>query len=389
MKKTVCVVTGSRADFGILRPLLDKINRAKDFTLQLVVSGSHLSKKFGATYKEIEREGFKITRKVDVRLSGDTEIKICESIGFGVAGFSKALNELKPDLIVLLGDRFEILACAIASHVSRIPVAHIHGGEVTEGAIDDAFRHAITKMSMLHFTAAEEYRDRVIQLGEHPDRVFNVGALSMDNIKTYKLLDRHVLEKKIGFRFAKKNILVTFHPVTLENHSAGHQFKELLRAIDSFEDIGIIFTKPNADTGNNIIRSLIDAYVRKNGHKAVCFENMGNLRYLSALRAVTAVVGNSSSGIIEAPSFGIPTINIGERQKGRLMAKSVINCAPATEQIRGAIKKAFSPKFIKFCKIVNSPYGNGSAVEKMYRVIKKRINNLPSVKKTFYKAGEK
>jgi len=389
MKKTVCVVTGSRADFGLFCPLLNKIKKAKDFKLQLIVSGSHLSRKFGSTYQEIEQDGYEITKKLDIQLISDTERGICRSIGLGVIRFTEALNELKPDLVVLLGDRFEILACAIASHVSKIPIAHIHGGERTEGAIDDAFRHAITKMSLLHFTSAEEYRQRVIQLGESPDRVFNVGALGVDNIKMCKLLDKDVLEKKIGFNFATRNILVTFHPVTLERHSSKSQFKELLKAIDSFSDIGVIFTKPNADTDNSAIRDLVDVYVKKNSLKAVCFENMGTLRYLSTLQAVTAVVGNSSSGIIEAPSFGIPTINIGDRQKGRLMAKSIINCAPQAKQICNAIKKAFSPKFVKFCKTVNNPYGKGNAAEKIYRVIKGNINNLPNIKKTFYTIGEK
>lgn len=389
MKKTICVVTGSRADFGLFRPLLNEIKKAKDFKLQLVVTGSHLSRRFGSTYQEIEQEGYEITKKVDIQLISDTERGICRSIGLGVIGFAEALNELKPDLVVLLGDRFETLAGAIASHVSRIPIAHIHGGERTEGAIDDAFRHAITKMSLLHFTSAEEYRQRVIQLGESPDRVFNVGALGVDNIKICKLLDRDVLEKKIGFNFAKRNILVTFHPVTLERCSAKAQFKELFKAIDSFRDIGVIFTMPNADTDNSVIRDLVDVYVKKNSLEAVCFENMGTLKYLSTLQAVNAVIGNSSSGIIEAPSFGIPTINIGDRQKGRLMAKSIINCAPQAKQIRNAIKKAFSPKFVKFCKTVNNPYGGGNVAEKIYKVIKTSINDLPSMKKTFYTIGEK
>ena len=389
MKKTICVVTGSRADFGLFCPLLNTIKKAKDFNLQLIATGSHVSRRFGSTYREIEREGYKITKKVDIQLVSDTEKGICRSIGSGVAGFAAAFNELKPDLIVLLGDRFETLSCAIAAHVSKIPIAHIHGGEITEGAMDDAFRHAITKMSLLHFTSAGEYRRRVIQLGESPDRVFNVGALGIDNVKICKLLDKKLLEKQLGFNFAPKNILVTFHPVTLERQSSESQFKELLKAIDGFNGLGVIFTKPNADTGNSAIRDRIDMYVRRNSRKAVSFENLGTLRYLSALKAVNAVVGNSSSGIIEAPSFGIPTVNIGDRQKGRLMAKSVINCAPQAKQIRNAIKKALSPKFAKLCKTVNNPCGKGNAAEKIYRVIKGSMNNLPNIKKTFYTPGEK
>jgi len=389
MKKNICIVTGSRADFGLLRPLLVKMKNDKTFKVQLLVTGAHLSRKFGSTYQEIEQGGYKITKKVDIKLVNDTEKGICRSIGLGVVGFSKALDELKSDLVILLGDRFEILACAVAAHVSRMPIAHIHGGEITEGAIDDAFRHAITKMSLLHFTSTDKYQKRVIQLGESPNRVFNVGALGLDNIRVLKLLDKDALEKKIRFNFARRNILVTFHPVTLEHNSSRLQFKELLKAIDNFVDVGVIFTKPNADTGNSEIRDLIDKYVKKNKCRVMSFENMGTLKYLSTLQFVSAVVGNSSSGIIEAPSFGIPTINIGDRQKGRLMAKSIINCMPQAKQICNAVKKAFSPKFVKFCKTVNNPYGKGNAAEKIYRVIKGSINNLPNIKKAFYTIGEK
>ena len=389
MKKNICIVTGSRADFSLLRPLLVKIKNDKVFNFQLLATGAHLSKKFGLTYEEIEKEGYKITKKVDIKLVSDTENGIARSIGLGVIGFSAAFTELKPDLIILLGDRFEILACAIAAHVSKIPIAHIHGGEITEGAIDDAFRHAITKMSLLHFTSTDEYRKRVIQLGESPRRVFNVGALGLDNIRVLKLLDKDALEKKIGFNFAKKNILVTFHPVTLEHNSSRLQFEELLKAIDTFGDIGVIFTKPNADTGNNAIRELIDNYVKKNKGRSISFENMGTLRYLSTLQFVSAVVGNSSSGIIEAPSFGIPTVNIGDRQRGRLMTKSVINCEPVAAQIFSAFKKVFSPKFIQFCRTIKNPHGKGNTAEKIYRKIKGNMDNISNIKKTFHDIGEK
>jgi len=389
MKKNICIVTGSRADFSLLRPLLAKMKNGNAFKLQLLVTGAHLSIFFGLTYKEIEQEGYVITKKVDIKLVSDTEKGIARSIGLGVIGFSNAFNDLKPDMIILLGDRFEILACAIAAHVSRIPIAHIHGGEITEGAIDDAFRHAITKMSLLHFTSTDEYRKRVIQLGESPNRVFNVGALGLDNIRVLKLLDKNAIEEKIGFNFAKRNILVTFHPVTLEYNSSRLQFKELLKAIDKFGDVGVIFTKPNADAGNNAIRELIDDYVKKNKGRVISFENMGTLRYLSSLQFVSAVVGNSSSGIIEAPSFGIPTVNIGDRQKGRLMTKSIINCKPMADQISSALKKAFSPKFVQFCKTIKNPYGKGNAAEKIYRKINGNMDNILNIKKTFHNIGEK
>lgn len=389
MKKKICIVTGSRADFGLFRPLLIEIKHDKDLKLQLVATGSHLSKKFGLTYQEIEQAGYKITKKVDIQLTDDTEKGISKSVGFGVIGFAEALGELKPDLVILLGDRFEIFACAIASHVLNIPIAHIHGGERTEGVIDDAFRHAITKMSLLHFTSTQEHHQRVIQLGESPERVFNVGALGLDNLRICKLLGKEDLEREIGFHFVKKNILVTFHPATLERDSAKFQFKELLKAIDDFRDMSVVFTKPNADTGSSAIRDLMDVYVKKNSSRAVCLENMGTLKYLSTLQAVDAVVGNSSSGIIEAPSFGIPTINIGDRQKGRLMPKSIINCKPQAKQISNALKKAFSSKFVKLCKTINNPYGKGNTAKKIYQVIKRNINDLPSIKKTFYTIGKK
>lgn len=384
MKKKICIVTSSRADFSLLRPLLIKIEQAKDFNPQLLVTGAHLSRKLGLTYKEIEQAGYEITKKVNIRLNSDTEKGICKSIGLGITGLSKALYELKPDLVVLLGDRFETLACAIASHVLKIPIAHIHGGELTQGAIDDAFRHAITKMSLLHFTSTEECRQRVIQLGESPDRVFNVGALGLDNIKVCKLLDKNALEKEIGFKFAKRNILVTFHPVTLENASSGLQFKQILKAINKFDDIGVIFTKPNADTDNNAIRGLIDTYVKNNKFNTVSFESMGTLKYLSTLQFVNAVVGNSSSGIIEAPSFGIPTVNIGDRQMGRIRARSIIDCAPEKKEIEAALAKAFSKKFGCMCVKADNPYDGGLASQNMVCILKKELPKIKNIKKKFY-----
>jgi len=383
MRKKICVVTGNRSEYGLFRPLIVKIKADKVFDLKLLVTGAHLSPEFGTTLKEIVNDGYRISGKVDIRLDKDTEVGICRSIGIGVTGFSKVLKRLSPDCIILLGDRFETFACAIAAHVLRIPICHIHGGELTEGALDDAFRHSITKMSVLHFPSTEVYRRRIIQLGELPNSVFNVGALGIDNIMNLKLFKKDELEKQLGFTFKKRNILVTFHPVTLENNSAGAQFKELLKAIDNFDDLGVIFTKPNPDAGNREISKLIDAYVRKNLHKAASFDSLGILRYLSTMQFVNAVVGNSSSGIIEAPSLGRPSVNIGDRQKGRIKPDSVINCAPTEEEITLALKKAFSSKFADFCKTVRNQYGDGHAAGRISRVIKNRIFGLSAVKKSF------
>ncbi|MDP2939779.1 MAG: UDP-N-acetylglucosamine 2-epimerase [Candidatus Omnitrophota bacterium] len=384
MRSKVCIVTGSRAEYGILHPLLSKIKSDRGFQLQLIATGMHLSSEFGLTYKEIEKDGFKINEKVEMLLSSDTEMGIAESIGLGITGFADAFARLKPDLIVLLGDRFEIFAVAIAAFVMRLPIAHIHGGELTEGAMDDAFRHSITKMSYLHFTSTEEYRRRVIQLGESPERVFNVGALSIDNIRSTKLLKREELEKKLNFTFGKRNVLVTFHPVTLENNTAALQFKELLKALDDFKDLKIIFTKPNADTNGRVIIKLIDKYTRDNRNRAVSIVSLGTQMYFSTIKVVDAVVGNSSSGIIEVPAFGRPIVNIGDRQKGRIKAPSIIDCEPQKNAIYKGIVKAFSVDFRQFCKKVRNPYGDGNAAERITKIIKEKIVKIRSLKKAFY-----
>jgi GDP/UDP-N,N'-diacetylbacillosamine 2-epimerase (hydrolysing) len=285
----------------------------------------HLSPEFGLTYKEIEKE-FKINKKIEMLLSSDTSVGISKSMGLAQISFAESYDELKPDIVIVLGDRYEIFSATSAAMIARIPIAHIHGGEKTEGAFDESISHSITKMSHLHFTATEEYKNRVIQLGEHPSRVFNVGGMGIENIKRLKLLSKDEFEKSIEFKLNIKNILVTFHPVTLENSTAKEQFQELLDAIDELEDTNIIFTKANSDTDGRVINQMIDEYVTKNSHKSIVFTSLGQLRYLSALQYVDAVVGNSSSGLAEAPSFKIGTINIGDRQKGRIKASSVIDC---------------------------------------------------------------
>jgi GDP/UDP-N,N'-diacetylbacillosamine 2-epimerase (hydrolysing) len=383
MRRKICVVTGSRAEYGLLYWLLKEIQADKDLELQLIATGMHLSPEFGLTYRFIEKDGFSIDEKIELLLSSDSEIGISKSIGLGMISFSEAYARLKPDLLVVLGDRFELLAAVAAGMVARIPIAHIHGGETTVGNIDEAIRHSITKMSHLHFTSAEAYRKRVIQLGEDPGRVFNVGAIGLDNLNKLKLSGRRELEDRLKFKFGKKNILVTFHPVTLEKSTAEEQFKELLAAVDELKDTKIIFTKPNADTDGRVIIRLIDDYVVQRKTKAVSFVSMGQRFYLSALRYIDAMVGNSSSGIIEMPSFKKGTINIGDRQKGRLKAGSVIDCEPKRASIREAFTKLYSPEFQNKLKTTKNPYGSGGASEKIKKVLKSHpLEGI--LKKSFY-----
>ncbi len=381
-KRKICIFTGTRAEYGLLKPLMEEIKKDPDLELQIVASGMHLSPEFGLTYKEIEKDGFTINEKVEMLLSSDSPVGISKSVGLGVIGFTDALGRLKPDITVVLGDRFEALAFAIASYILRIPIAHLYGGEATFGALDEGFRHSITKLAYLHFTSTEAYRKRVIQLGEHPSRVFNVGALGIDNIKKMKLLSKEEVEKRIGRKFKKRNLLITYHPTTLEKNKTEEQFRELLKALDELEDTLLIFTKANADTEGRIINYLIDEYVRKNPHKAVAFTSMGQLLYLSTMKYVDAVVGNSSSGIIEAPSFKIGTINIGDRQKGRIKAESVIDCKPTYEDIKRALKILYSSSFKEKLKRVKNPYGDGNTAPRIKKILKKW--NLTDIKKEFF-----
>jgi len=383
MRKKICVVTGSRAEYGLFAPLLKMLKSWKQAELQIIATGMHLSSEFGLTYKEVERDGFRINKRIKILLFGDTEEGIAKSIGLGITRFAEVFKDLKPDLVLLFGDRFETFGAAVAAFVANIPIAHIHGGELTEGLIDDAFRHSITKMSVLHFTSTEAYRRRVMQLGESPASVFKVGALGIDNIHTLDLLPKETLEKKLGFTFKRKNILVTFHPVTLEKDPLGDQFKNLLCALNDFTDLGIIFTKANADTNGKIINKLIDDYVKDNPERTKVFPSLGQLVYLSVIRCVDAVVGNSSSGIIEVPSLGKPTVNIGDRQRGRLRAKSVIDCLADKKSIVFAIRKAFSKEFLNLCHTVSNPYGDGHAAGRIIKIIKEDFSTL-SAKKSFY-----
>lgn len=366
----ICVVTGTRAEYGLLRPLMEAIQEESGWQLQILATGAHLSPEFGLTYREIEKDGFSIDKKVEMLLSADTASSIVKSMGLAMIGFSDALQELKPDLLVILGDRYEMLALASSALIFTIPIVHLHGGEITEGAYDDAIRHSITKMSHLHFTSTEDYRNRVIQLGENPDFVHNVGAIGLDSIKKLPLLTKEELETELDFQFKKYNFQVTFHPSTLDRESPQNQFQILLDAIDKQKDSFFIFTKANADTGGRIINKMIDDYVSKNPNKAKAFTSLGNLRFLSLVKYCTAAVGNSSSGIVEVPSLKVGTINIGNRQKGRVQAGSVINTAVSESEILKAFDIVKSEDFKNLISNIKNPYGVGDTTGKIMNVLR-------------------
>ena len=385
--RKICVVTSTRAEYGLLYWLLKEIEADSELKLQLIVTGMHLSPEFGLTYKEIEKE-FKIDKKIEILSSSHTSLDICAEMARVYEKFAPALAELKPDILVLLGDRYEIFGVAGVASIMQIPIAHIHGGETTQGAFDEAFRHSITKMSHIHFAATNEYANRIIQLGEEPRRVFNVGGTSIENIKKLNLLSKEEFEKSIDFRLAKKNILITFHPVTLENSSAREQFSEILKALDGLEDTNFIFTKANSDTDGDVINKMIDEYVSENSQKAVAFASLGQLRYLSAIKFVDIVLGNSSSGLLEVPSFKKATINIGDRQKGRARASSVIDVMPAKEEILAAIKRAYSKEFEQTLKDTINPYDGGNPSKKMVKILKEiKLDGILETK--FYDIGLK
>ncbi len=383
MSNRVCVITGSRAEYGLLSPLLEALRAEESFELQLLVTGSHLSPEFGLTYREIEADGYTIDEKVEVVLSSDTPVGICKSMGLGLISFAEAYARLTPDLILVLGDRYEIFSAVSAAHISRIPVAHLHGGEVTEGAFDDALRHSITKMSHLHFTSTDAYRQRVIQLGEAPERVFNVGAIGLDNLRRLPLLSREDLEQQLGFKFNNHNLLCTFHPVTLEHNSSEQQIQSLLNVLEQQVDTSVIFTKTNADTDGRIINQMIDDFAAKNPDRFHSYVSLGQLRYLSMMQFVDAVVGNSSSGIIEAPGFQIGTINIGNRQTGRIKSELVIDCEPTETGIASAFKTLYSSDFQKRRSQARNPYGAGQTTSQIISILKEQFPRR-TTQKSFY-----
>ena len=382
MSRKICVVTGTRAEFGLLRWLMQEVQQTPGLELQVLATGMHLSPEFGLTYREIEQAGFVIDARVEMLLSADTATAVTKSMGLGMIGYADAYARLCPDLIVVLGDRFEIFAATAAALIAGIPVAHLHGGETTEGAFDEAMRHSITKMSHLHFVAAEDYRRRVIQLGEQPERVFLVGGLGIDAIQRITLLDREALEASLDFKLGRRNLLITFHPVTLESQSSGQQMAELLAALGELDDTHLIFTMPNADTGGRELATMVDTFVATHPNARV-YSSLGQLRYLSCMKFVDAVVGNSSSGLAEAPSMGIATVNIGDRQKGRLSAESVINCPPERQAIHAALQHLHAPEFRQTLASVVSPYGRAGASERIVQILKDYpLDGI--LKKSFY-----
>lgn len=368
--RKICVVTGSRAEYGLLSGLMRVIQADTELQLQVIATNMHLSPEFGLTYKDIERDGFRIDKKVQMLLSSDTANATTKSVGLATIGFADAYEDLQPDLIVVLGDRFEILAAVSAALFYKIPVAHLHGGEITEGAYDDCIRHAITKMSHLHFTSTEAYRQRVIQLGEQPERVFYVGAIGVENTKRILPLAKKELEDSIHFSLGDKSMLATYHPVTLENHTAASQCQNLLDALDEFPDYKVIFTLPNSDTDGRILIQMIQDYVAVHSERCMSVPSLGLKRYLSALRYVDAVVGNSSSGIIEVPSFGIPTLDIGDRQKGRIASDSVVHCGTDKREIVDGLKIALSREQKDKAKRCLNPYDKENTTQAILDVIK-------------------
>lgn len=384
IKRKICVVSGTRADFGLLTPLLNEIQNDDKLELQLVVTGMHLSPEFGSTYKVVE-EQFTINKKIEILLSSDSAIGVSKSMGLAQISFAEAYNELQPDIIVVLGDRYEIFSAAATAMMLKIPIAHISGGEITEGAIDDSIRHAITKMSHLHFVATEEYKNRVIQLGENPERIFNFGELGLDNIEKLTLLDQEAFEESIDYKLDEKSLLITYHPTTLEPiETIKQDFENILSELDSLKNTTLIFTKSNSDEGGRMINSIIDEYVSLNKNKAITFTSLGQLRYLSALQFVDAIVGNTSSGIVEAPSFKLATINIGNRQKGRMQGKNVINTSTESSSLKKAFAKLYSVDFSEQLKKAINPYYNGGNAAFKTKEILKNENLETIVTKKFF-----
>ncbi len=384
MKKTICVLTASRAEYGLLKPIIAKLRDVSAFDVRISVTGMHLSDSYGMTFKEIEQDGYPIDVKIDILQESDTTTAVSTAMSNAIIGFAQYFEGLKPDLLLVLGDRYETLAVCIAAMNARIPIAHLYGGETTEGALDEAIRHAITKMSYLHFTSTELYRKHVIQMGESPDRVYQVGAVGIENIKNLNLLTREELSKSLGIFLDRPYALITFHPVTLDKDDVKAQMEELFKACDQQKYLYFIFTKANADAGGLEINRMIDEYVMN--HKNACaFESLGVLRYLSAMKYCEAVIGNSSSGLIEAPSFGVPTINIGDRQKGRLQATSVINCKSTSEEINKAIMLARSSEYKEMANRTVNPYGDGNTSDKVVEVLKEYVlGEKIQLMKSFY-----
>lgn len=383
--KRICILTATRAEYGLLKNLILKLSGETKFEVDVVATGAHLAPEYGLTFKEIEQDGIRIDRKIPILLSSDLPASMSKTMGLALIAFSDYFEEKKPDMLIVLGDRYETLAVCIAAMNQRIPIAHLHGGEKTEGAIDEAIRHAITKLSYLHFTSTEEYRKRVIQLGEQPDRVFCVGAMGVENILNQPFMTKEELETSIGFELGESFAIVTYHPVTLETEAAAGQVQELLTALLRFENMKYIITKANADAGGREINRLLDRFAEENKERVFVIESLGMKRYLSALKWCRMVIGNSSSGIVEAPSFHIPTVNIGDRQKGRLQTESVINCATDAASIEEAMHKAMGSRMREIAAKAINPYGQGNTSEQVVSVIKKTLlKEGIQLKKSFF-----
>jgi len=382
--KRIAILTAARAEYGLLKPLILALKREVFFAVDIIVTGMHLSPDYGLTYQEIEQDGIDIAKKIPLVMESDTAEGISRTMGSALISFGSYFEQNKPDMLIVLGDRYETIAVCLAATNARIPIAHLYGGETTEGAIDEAYRHAISKMSYLHFTSTNEYRNRVIQLGESPERVFNVGALGIENVFSVPLMSVEDLKESLLVRLDKAYAIVTFHPVTLEDSSAEEQTAELIKAVDAFPEMSFIFTKANADAGGRIINKMIDELVARKSN-CIAVTSLGMRRYLSVVKHSVVVIGNSSSGIIEAPSLGVPTVNIGDRQRGRLQADSIINCLPKSKDIKEAINKSLSKEFSEKVKKTINPYGEGRVSDKIVIVIKEHLlrGNI-NLKKQFY-----
>jgi GDP/UDP-N,N'-diacetylbacillosamine 2-epimerase (hydrolysing) len=383
-KKTVCIVTGTRAEYGLLKPLIQQLLPDESIKLCIVATGTHLSPDFGETYREIEDDGFFIDAKIKIPLASDTHGGMARATGSALISFADYFEKNPPSLLVVLGDRFEMLSAAIAASMQNIPIAHISGGDTSEGAMDEFIRHSITKMSFLHFPTNEQSRKRIIQLGELPERVFNVGALNVDNILSLPLLSAEELSESLDFDLRGNYALVTFHPETIQDNINTNGLRELLTSVDNFPNLNWLFTKSNADAGGRKINLLLDDFCENRKNCAV-FDSLGSVRYLSAIKHAAFVAGNSSSGLYETPSFGIPCVNIGERQRGRLRSENVIDCPLLTDAITNAVKKALSLDFRNIARNTSNPFGDGSAAKKISKEINRflQCENI-SLKKEFY-----
>lgn len=382
--KKICILTATRAEYGLLKQVILKLKTVVEFDVRIVVTGTHLSPEFGLTYREIENDGIKIDEKIEILLSSDTATAISKAMGLAMIGFADYFSRFEPDMLLVLGDRYETLAICCAAMNQKIPIAHLYGGDLTEGSMDEMMRHAITKLSYLHFTNTEECRNRVIQLGEQPNRVFSVGEIGIENICMEKLMTKAELEESLMFKLDKPYALVTFHPATLENSDSRDEFQAILNACEKFKDMNFIFTKANADANGRVINQLLEQYANQH-ENAIAFDSLGMTRYLSAVKYCEMVIGNSSSGLVEAPSFGVPTINIGDRQKGRHQGDSVINCKTEENDIAAAMALALSEEFKKIAKNTNNPYGDGNTSDKIIDKIKVfLLEEKIDLKKKFY-----